>query len=58
MGRIFFASFAGIAPSSVAPFIAAQIVGGFVGAALVLALYSDVGQTADDVVVPRPKTME
>ncbi|MGX9788507.1 MIP/aquaporin family protein [Mycobacterium sp. MMS18-G62] len=58
IGRIFSDTFAGIAPSSVLPFIAAQLVGGIVGAALVLALYPDVGQTADDVVVPHSKTME
>jgi glycerol uptake facilitator-like aquaporin len=45
-------TFAGIAPASVLPFIAAQIVGGFVGVALVFALYPDVTQTADDAVVP------
>jgi glycerol uptake facilitator-like aquaporin len=58
VGRIFSDTFAGIAPGSVAPFIAAQLVGGFVGAALVLALYPDVGKTADDVVVPHPKAMK
>jgi glycerol uptake facilitator-like aquaporin len=58
IGRIFSDTFAGIAPSSAAPFIAAQLVGGSVGAALVLALYPDVGQSADDVVVPHRDTTE
>lgn len=58
VGRIFSDTFAGIAPSSVPAFIAAQLVGGFVGAALVLALYPDVGQTADDVVVPHIEPLE
>jgi hypothetical protein len=35
----------------VLPFIAAQVVGAGLGAALVRALYPDVGQAADDVVV-------
>jgi glycerol uptake facilitator-like aquaporin len=52
VGRMFSDTFAGIAPASVLPFIAAQIVGGFVGVALVFALYPDVTQTADDAVVP------
>ncbi|HKP39728.1 MIP/aquaporin family protein [Mycobacterium sp.] len=58
VGRIFSDTFAGIAPSSVPAFIAAQLVGGFAGAALVLALYPDVGQTADDVVVPHIEPLE
>jgi glycerol uptake facilitator-like aquaporin len=52
IGRMFSDTFAGIAPSSVSAFIAAQIVGGFVGVALAVALYPDVGQSADEVVVP------
>jgi glycerol uptake facilitator-like aquaporin len=52
VGRMFSDTFAGIAPASVPPFLAAQAVGGLVGAALVLALYPDVAATADDVVVP------
>jgi glycerol uptake facilitator-like aquaporin len=58
VGRIFSDTFAGIAPGSVPAFIAAQLVGGFIGAALVLALYPDVGQTADDVVVPHTESLE
>jgi glycerol uptake facilitator-like aquaporin len=52
VGRIFSDSFAGIAPGSVLPFIAAQIVGALIGLALVVALYPDAARTADDVVVP------
>jgi glycerol uptake facilitator-like aquaporin len=52
VGRIFSDSFAGIAPSSVLLFVAAQIVGALIGVALVVALYPDAAQTADDVVVP------
>jgi arsenate reductase len=51
IGRVFSDTFAGIAPSSVLPFIAAQLVGAGVGAALVRALYPDVGLATDDVVV-------
>ena len=51
IGRIFSDTFAGIAPASVAPFIAAQLVGAGVGAALVRTLYPDVGLATDDVVV-------
>jgi glycerol uptake facilitator-like aquaporin len=39
LGRMFSDTFAGIAPSSVLPFVAAQLVGGVVGALLALALY-------------------
>lgn len=52
VGRIFSDTFAGIAPGSAPGFIAAQIVGGLFGLALVAALYPDAAQTADDVVVP------
>ncbi len=54
IGRIFSDTFAGIAPTSVPGFIAAQIVGALIGLALVVALYPDVAQTADDIIVPRP----
>lgn len=52
IGRIFSDTFAGIAPVSVLPFIAAQVVGAGAGIALVRALYPDVAATADDAVVP------
>ena len=52
VGRMFSDTFAGIAPASVLPFLAAQSAGGLLGAALVLALYPDAPAAADDVVVP------
>ena len=59
IGRMFSDTFAGIAPSSVLPFIAAQLVGGVVGVVIARALYPDVAMTADDAVVPhRAKAME
>lgn len=39
VGRMFSDTFAGIAPASVAPYVAAQLVGGVLGALAVLALY-------------------
>lgn len=52
VGRMFSDTFAGIAPASVLPFLAAQSAGGLLGAALLLALYPDAPAAADDVVVP------
>ena len=52
VGRIFSDTFAGIAPGSAPGFIAAQIVGGFLGLALIAALYPDAAATANDVVIP------
>lgn len=52
IGRMFSDTFAGIAPASVPAFIAAQLVGGGVGAILVLALYPDAAASADNVIVP------
>jgi glycerol uptake facilitator-like aquaporin len=49
-------TFAGIAPASVPGFVAMQLLGGAVGAAIVLVLYPDAGERADDVVVPHPAT--
>ncbi|TSD94890.1 aquaporin family protein [Skermania sp. ID1734] len=56
IGRVFSDTFAGIAPGSVTGFIAAQLVGGLVGLALVTALYPDAAATADDAVVPHHDT--
>jgi glycerol uptake facilitator-like aquaporin len=57
VGRMFSDTFAGIAPASVPPFIAAQLVGGLVGLALTVALYPDVALAADEAVVPhKPST--
>ena len=52
VGRMFSDTFAGIAPNSVPPFIAAQIVGGLVGLAVTVILYPNVADTADEAVVP------
>lgn len=52
VGRMFSDTFTGIAPGSVPPFLAAEAIGGLVGATLVLALYPDIADAADDVVVP------
>lgn len=53
IARMFTDTFAGIAPASVAPFIAAQLVGAAVGLAVLLALYPTASRTASDVVVPQ-----
>lgn len=58
VGRVFSDTFAGIAPGSVVPFVAAQVVGAGVGLALVRALYPDVAASADDAVVPHPSSRE
>jgi glycerol uptake facilitator-like aquaporin len=55
VGRMFSDTFAGIAPGSVLPFITAQIVGGLIGLALVVALYPDAAETADQAVVPHAR---
>jgi len=52
IGRVFTDTFAGIAPSSVPGFVAAQLIGLAIGLALTLALYPDAGDSADDVVIP------
>jgi hypothetical protein len=45
-------TFAGIAPASVPMFIAMQLAGGAAAVGVVALLYPDVGEVADDVVVP------
>jgi glycerol uptake facilitator-like aquaporin len=52
VGRVFSDTFAGIAPASVPGFVIAQLVGGALGAGLVLALYPDADTAAAQVVVP------
>ncbi len=52
VGRMFSDTFAGIAPASVPGFLAAQVLGGVLGLALVVALYPDAGLAAGDAVVP------
>ncbi|MFC7725485.1 aquaporin [Nocardioides sp. GCM10028917] len=58
VGRVFSDTFAGIEPASVPGFIAAQLVGGLVGLALVRYLFPDVASASDDVVVPHITTHE
>ncbi|HEX5086846.1 MAG TPA: hypothetical protein VFV89_03495 [Nocardioides sp.] len=45
-------TFAGVAPASAAAFIGMELIGLMVGVAIILALYPDAGDRADDVVVP------
>ena len=54
VGRMFSDSFAGIDPGSVPGFIAAQLVGGLVGAGLARTLYPGRRAPADAVLVPHP----
>lgn len=56
IGRAFTDTFAGIAPGSVPGFVAFQVVGLLIGVALLLALYPDAGEAADDIVVEHPAT--
>jgi glycerol uptake facilitator-like aquaporin len=56
VGRMFSNTFAGIAPGSVLPFVAAQIVGGLAAFGLIRALYPGVtSEEAARVVVPHPR---
>ncbi|MER7756289.1 MIP/aquaporin family protein [Kitasatospora sp. NPDC097643] len=52
IGRTFTDTFAGIAPGSVLPFVAAQLVGLAVGVVLVAALFGRPGPAGEDVTVP------
>ncbi|MEU6972356.1 MIP/aquaporin family protein [Kitasatospora aureofaciens] len=52
IGRAFTDTFAGIAPASVLPFIAAQLVGLVIGIVLVTVLFGRSAAAAEDVVVP------
>jgi arsenate reductase len=53
VGRMFSNTFAGIAPSSVPSFIAAQIVGGIAAVGLILALYPSLTpEQASEILVP------
>jgi arsenate reductase len=52
VGRAFTDTFAGIAPSSVAGFVVAQLVGAAVGVGLLVVLYPGAARVADEVVVP------
>ena len=53
VGRMFSDTFAGIAPSSVLPFVAAQIIGGLLALVVVKALYPRITPAqAADIIVP------
>jgi glycerol uptake facilitator-like aquaporin len=56
IGRTFTDTFAGIAPASVAPFIAAQLVGAAAGLGLVALLFGPVAPAETDVVMPQGDT--
>jgi arsenate reductase len=57
IGRMFSNTFAGIAPSSVPSFIAAQLVGGVLAVAVIRTLYPDVTPAeAAEVIVPHGQT--
>jgi glycerol uptake facilitator-like aquaporin len=58
VGRVFSDTFAGIAPTSVPVFIAAQVAGALIGMALVVTLYPEAAQIADRVVVPHGQSEE
>ena len=56
IGRMFSDTFAGIAPSSVPPFIAAQILGGILAAGIIKALYPAITPAdAADIIVPHTR---
>lgn len=52
IGRMFSDTFAGIAPASVPMFLGCQIIGAGVGLGLVVLLYPDAADTADNAVTP------
>lgn len=58
IARTFSNTFAGIEPSSMPAFVAFEIIGAVVGAALVWYLYPDISTSADDVVVPALESKE
>ncbi|MFK0107913.1 aquaporin [Streptomyces sp. NPDC091217] len=55
IGRAFTDTFAGIAPTSVAPFVVAQLLGAAIGLAAVAVVYGRPARSADDVRLPRPE---
>jgi glycerol uptake facilitator-like aquaporin len=58
IARTFSNTFAGIAPKSMPAFVGFEIVGAAVGTALVWYLYPDIGESADEVVVPGLESVE
>jgi arsenate reductase len=57
VGRMFSDTFAGIGPTSVPLFVAAQVVGAAIGLTLVRLLFPDAGAAADRAVIPHPATV-
>ena len=53
IGRTFTDTFAGIAPASVAPFIAAQVLGAVLGLGAIAVVYGRPAPVPDEAVVPR-----
>ena len=53
IGRMFTDTFAGIKPTSAPMFVVCQFIGGALAVALIRALYPNISEVADDVVVPR-----
>jgi arsenate reductase len=58
VARMFTESFAGIAPSSVPPFIGAELVGGAIGALAIIVLYPHVRARADELLLPHQQAVE
>lgn len=56
LGRVFTDTFAGIAPTSVLPFVAAQLIGAAIGVGLALFLLPGAARAAGDLVVPVTST--
>jgi arsenate reductase len=54
IGRSLSDTFAGIDPTSVPAFVAAQVVGGLVAVAAALVLFPDLDEVADELVIPHP----
>lgn len=52
LGRVFTDTFAGIAPTSVLPFVGAQLVGAAIGVGIAVFLFPGAARTAGDLVVP------
>ena len=53
LARTLMDTFAGIAPASVVPFIAAQVIGAIAATALARWFYPTIGATAEDLVIRR-----
>ncbi|AZZ54945.1 aquaporin [Rathayibacter iranicus] len=56
LGRVFTDTFAGIAPTSVLPFIAAQLIGAAIGVGIAVFLFPGVARAAGSLVIPATST--